>query len=218
MFRVMRFFAASALIILTTHRYATGKELQSGGQGTTVVGTVTDKNDTPLPGVNVVLEGSFTGVITDANGKYSITVPDRDAVLVFSSVGYIVQKVIVGERTVIDIHLTEDTLLLEEVVVVGYGTQKKVNLTGAITAVKFDEAINNRPITNASQALSGIVPGLWVSQNSGKPGNDEAQLRVRGWGTLNNSDPLIIIDGVEGSFNQINPNDIESISILKDAA
>jgi TonB-linked SusC/RagA family outer membrane protein len=214
----MKFFAALALIVLTTHRYATGQELQPVGQGSTVVGTVTDKNDTPLPGVNVVLEGTFIGVITDANGKYSITVPDRDAVLVFSSVGYIVQKVIVGERTVIDIHLTEDSLQLEEVVVVGYGTQKKVNLTGAITVVKFDEAIDNRPITNASQALSGIAPGLWVSQNSGKPGNDGAQLRVRGWGTLNNSDPLIIIDGVEGSFNQINPNDIESISILKDAA
>ena len=102
--------------------------------------------------------------------------------------------------------------------VVGYGTQKKVNLTGSVSSVKFDEELANRPITDASQALSGKVSGVWISQNSGKPGDDGAQLRIRGWGTLNNSDPLVIIDGVEGVFSQVNPSDIESITVLKDAA
>ena len=118
----------------------------------------------------------------------------------------------------INIEMSPDIKSLEEIVVVGYGVQEKVNLTGAISTVNFDEELENRPITNASQALGGTASGIWVSQNSGKPGSDEAQLRVRGWGTLNNSNPLIIIDGVEGSFSQLNPNDIQSISVLKDVA
>jgi TonB-linked SusC/RagA family outer membrane protein len=184
-----------------------------------VTGSVLDvATGEPLPGVNILIEGTLQGVTTDADGKYAIDVPGSDAVLVFSYVGYLTQKISLSGRYMIDVQLAPDYTTLEEVVVVGYGTQKKVNMTGSVSTVKFDESLDNRPITNASQALGGEVTGVWVSQNSGKPGSDGAQLRVRGWGTLNNSEPLVIIDGVEGTFNQLNPNDIESISILKDAA
>ncbi len=183
-----------------------------------VTGTVTDSKGEKLIGVNVTVKGTTTGTLTDIQGHYSIPVPNSQAILLFSFIGYTSQEVTVGDKKEINVTLEEDVKLLEEVVVVGYGTVKKVNLTGAVSTVKFDEAISNRPITNASQALGGNMPGIWVSQNSGKPGSDGAQLMVRGWGTLNNANPLVIIDGVEGLFEQINPNDIESISVLKDAA
>lgn len=198
----------------------TGKEagpLPVPQRGITVTGTVSD-NGTPLVGVTILVKGSAVGTITDVNGKYMISVPDKGAILAFSYVGYIANEQIVGDRTVMDVTMVADSFTIDDVVVVGYGVQKKVNLTGAVSSVKFDEVLANRPLTDASQALSGKVSGVWISQNSGKPGDDGAQLRIRGWGTLNNSDPLIIIDGVEGRFNQINPNDIESITVLKDAA
>lgn len=182
-----------------------------------VSGTVTDGNGEPIPGATVVIEGSTTGTVTDIDGKFSLEVPDG-AVLLFSFIGYQTQRINPGNQSNLAITLLEDATSLDEVVVVGYGVQQKVNLTGAISTVDFDDELTNRPITNASQALGGTASGVWVSQNSGKPGSDGAQIRVRGWGTLNNSNPLIIIDGVEGSFDQLNPNDIENISVLKDAA
>ncbi len=184
-----------------------------------VTGMVTDGNTgEPLPGVNIMIEGTTQGVTTDLDGKYSVSLPQNGAVLIFSYIGYVAQKLNVTAPGVLDVKLQSDLQTLDEVVVVGYGTQKKVNMTGSVSTVKFDESLDNRPITNASQALGGEVTGVWVSQNSGKPGNDGAQLRIRGWGTLNNAEPLVIIDGVEGTFSQLNPNDIESISVLKDAA
>jgi len=184
-----------------------------------VTGIVTDASTgEPIPGVNIVVKGTTIGTLTEVNGNYTIEVPNTSLTLQFSFIGYVTQEVALDGRTTLNIALISDIEELSEVVVVGYGTVKKVNLTGAISTVKFDEEIANRPITNASQALGGNVTGVWVSQNSGKPGSDGAQLRVRGWGTLNNSNPLVIIDGVEGDFEQINPNDIESISVLKDAA
>ncbi|MPR33045.1 SusC/RagA family TonB-linked outer membrane protein [Cytophagaceae bacterium SJW1-29] len=184
----------------------------------TISGQVTDEKSEGLPGVNVVVKGTNRGTSTDVNGRYELLIPDEEVTLVFSSVGFVSQELNPGNRSTIDIQLVTDSKSLSEVVVVGYGSQQKVNLTGAISVVKFDDKINNRPITNSSQALGGTASGVWVSQNSGKPGSDGAQIRVRGWGTLNNSNPLIIIDGVEGSFDQLNPSDIESISVLKDAA
>ncbi len=183
-----------------------------------VTGQVTDESGEQLPGVNVVIKGTSRGTTTNAEGQYQVEVPDGPVTLVFSSVGYMSQELALGDRSTLDVQLATDSKSLNEVVVVGYGSQQKVNLTGAISTVKFDDEINNRPITNSSQALGGTASGVWVSQNSGKPGSDGAQIRVRGWGTLNNSNPLIIIDGVEGSFEQLNPSDIESISVLKDAA
>jgi TonB-dependent starch-binding outer membrane protein SusC len=182
-----------------------------------ISGKVTDSTGQPIPGVTIIVKGTTIGTVTDLDGNYSISATEGD-VLVYSFVGFIPQEKIVSTSTTIDIQLNDDTKSLEEVVVVGYGEQQKVNLTGAISTVKFDDELNNRPITNASQALGGTASGVWVSQNSGKPGADGAQIRVRGWGTLNNSNPLIIIDGVEGTFEQLNPADIENISVLKDAA
>ncbi|HUV00560.1 MAG TPA: TonB-dependent receptor [Bacteroidales bacterium] len=193
---------------------ASGAELQQKR----VTGTVTDMDGTPLPGVNVVVTGTTQGAMTDIDGKYSIEVPQGARSLTFSFIGMESQEITIGTSTQINVTMAESAIGLDEVVVIGYGTQKKVNLTGAVSAVKFDDAINNRPITNASQALGGNATGIWVSQNSGQPGKDQVQLRVRGWGTLNNSEPLVIIDEVEGSFDQLNPNDIESITVLKDAA
>lgn len=183
-----------------------------------VSGTVTDADGTPLPGTSVLEKGTTNGVQTDFDGNFSIAVPEENATLVFSYIGFASKEVGVNGQSTIDVSLEESAQGLEEVVVVGYGTQKKVNLTGSISTVEFDEELENRPITNASQALGGTASGIWVSQNSGKPGSDGAQIRVRGWGTLNNSNPLIIVDGVEGSFDQLNPNDIANISVLKDAA
>ena len=182
-----------------------------------IQGTVIDATGEPVIGANVVEKGTTNGTITDMDGKFTLEVPN-DAVLQVSYIGYMDQDLPIDKGSVFNITLREDTQAIDEVVVVGYGTQKKVNLTGSVSSVKFDEELANRPITDASQALSGKVSGVWISQNSGKPGDDGAQLRIRGWGTMNNSDPLVIIDGVEGEFSQVNPNDIESISVLKDAA
>jgi len=182
-------------------------------------GKVTDaETGEPMPGVNIIVKGTTYGAMTNIDGNYTISVPSLDATLVFSFIGYISQESTLGGQAVLNVTMKPDLEQLSEVVVIGYGTVKKVNLTGAVSTVKYDDAIANRPITNASQALGGSMPGIWVSQNSGKPGSDGAQLRVRGWGTLNDANPLIIIDGIEGDFSQINPSDIENISVLKDAA
>ena len=177
-----------------------------------ITGTIVDASGIPVIGANVMVKGTKNGTITDMNGNFTLDVP-KDAVLEVSYIGYSTQTVKVGGQKSLSITLREDTQALDEVVVVGYGTQKKVNLTGSVSSVKFDEELENRPITDASQALSGKISGVWISQNGGKPGDDGAQLRIRGWGTLNNSDPLVLIDGVEGVFSQVNPNDIESISV-----
>lgn len=182
-----------------------------------ITGIVLDATGMPVFGANVIEKGTTNGTITDMDGKFSLEAREG-AVLVVSYIGFANREIKIGSQTNLSIALKEDAEALDELVVVGYGAQKKVNLTGAISSVKFDEELSNRPITNASQALAGKVSGVWISQNSGQPGEDNAQLRVRGWGTMNNSDPLVIIDGVEGVFSQVNPNDIESISVLKDAA
>ena len=182
-----------------------------------ISGTVVDANGEPIPGVTVSVPGTGIGTATDLDGKYTLNV-DEGATIVFSFIGFVSQRIQISDQSIVNITLLEDTSSLDEVVVVGYGTQKRENLTGAVSSVNFDEELQNRPITNASQALSGQVPGVWISQNSGKPGSDGAQIRVRGWGTLNNSNPLILVDGVEASINEINPNDIESMTVLKDAA
>lgn len=197
---------------------STNSDINSIQQEISVSGKVTDTSGAPLPGVTVVVKGTTQGTVTDAEGDYSLPRVPGDATLVFSFVGMKTQEIAVAGKTKIEVIMTEDAIGIDEVVAIGYGVQKKVNLTGAISTVTFDEELENRPITNASQALGGKVSGVWVSQNSGQPGNDEAQLRVRGWGTLNNSNPLVIIDGIEGDFDQLNPNDIESVSVLKDAA
>lgn len=172
-----------------------------------------------LPGVNVVVKGTTDGTITDSDGRYAISAPSRESTLVFSYIGHVTQEVVVGDRSVIDITMELDVTTLSEVVVVGYGTQEKVNMTGAVAAVKIDDKITSRALSNVSTGLSGLVPGLSVTQSSGMAGRNNAELIIRGLGTVNNSSPLVVVDGMpDVDINRINMNDIESISVLKDAA
>jgi TonB-linked SusC/RagA family outer membrane protein len=193
-------------------------------QSVRITGTVADAANEPLPGVNVVVKGTQNGTVTDVNGKYEISVSGTNAVLTFSYIGYVSQEITVGNRQVINLTLTEEVGLIDEVVVVGYGTQKKVNLTGAVTTVKYDQELENRPITDVSQALQGRVPGVWATQFSGNPGDNGATIRIRGYGSLGTSsdtrdpNPLVLIDGIEGKMSEVEPNSIESITVLKDAA
>lgn len=189
----------------------------SGPEQRRISGTVTDETGEPLIGVNVAVKGTAQGTVTDSDGRYVLPVP-AGAVLAVSYVGYQPEEIVVKGQTVLDIRLRENAELLNEVVVVGYGTQKKVNLTGSVSTVRFADQAESRPVTNVSSALAGLSSGVSVMQGSGQPGEDKATIRIRGVGTLNNSDPLVIIDGMEGDMNLLNPNDIESVSVLKDAA
>ena len=184
-----------------------------------VRGQVTDQvTAEPMVGVSILVKGGKEGTITDIDGNYSIeVVPDQT--LVFSFIGYKTKEVQVGSKTEISVHLAENTQMLNDVVVVGYGVQKKVNLTGAVSAVKGDE-LASRPITNVGSGLQGMLPGVSIVQPSGQPGNDKMSIVIRGISTLNSkTDPLILIDGIAGGdLNMLNPDDIENVSVLKDAA
>lgn len=182
----------------------------------TVTGIVEDAMG-PIAGANVVEKGTTNGTITDMDGKFTLDV-SPNAVLVVSFIGYTEQQISVGNQTSFTIQIKEDSQALDEVIVVGYGTQKKVNLSGSVSSVDFADQALSRPITNVSNALAGLSAGVQVMQNSGQPGSDGSKIRIRGVGTLNNQDPLVLIDGVEGSMDLVNPQDIESISVLKDAA
>lgn len=184
-----------------------------------ITGTVIDDTGLPVIGANILVKGTTNGTVTDVDGKFTLENVPEGALLIVSYIGFLEQDVKVSHnKNVFHITLKEDTQKLEEVVVVGYGTQKKANLTGSVSTVKYGQELENRPITDPSQALSGKATGVWVSQNSGSPGSDGATIRIRGYGTLNNSDPLVLIDGVEGRMAELAPNDIASITVLKDAA
>ena len=185
-----------------------------------VSGKVTDgSTGEAMPGVNILVIGTSLGAITDASGNYSITVTDRNATLRFSFIGYVTQEIALNGRSTVDVNLISEVTGLDEVVVVGYGTQKKVNLTGSVSAVSSSE-LEKRPVHNVSNALQGKVTGLQVIQPSGEPGNDNATLKVRGLGTFSSagSVPLVLIDGIQSDLTKIVPEDIESVSVLKDAA
>lgn len=183
-------------------------------QQRTVSGIVTDNNTgDPLPGVNVVVQGTTTGTMTGIDGRYTINVPGENSVLVFSFLGYVNQIITVGSQTNISVSLLEQVAALDEVVVVGYGTQKKVNLTGAVASVS-SEKLAVVPTANVSTLLYGNLPGLITTQRSGQPGNDAVNLSIRGF-----DQALIVVDGVVGrDFTRLDPNEIESFTILKDAA
>lgn len=183
-----------------------------------VNGTVADQKGEPLPGVSVIIKGTTQGTITDFDGNYKVTAPSG-SIVEFSYIGYKTQEFTINENRVLNVVLIESSELLDEVVVVGYGTQRKVNMTGAVASVDMSKMVESRPITSLSSGLAGMAAGVFVTQGGGgRPGNDGATIRVRGQGTLNNSDPLVVIDGVPGDMNDVNPQDVESISILKDAA
>ncbi|MCG8308878.1 MAG: TonB-dependent receptor [Cytophagales bacterium] len=175
-----------------------------------------------LPGVNVIEKGTSRGTVTDVEGNYFLNVIDENTVLVFSSVGFVSEEVTVGNKTVIDISLVPNLTALEEIVVVGYGTQSKANMTGAVSTVAPEELIK-RPVTNTENLLQGKVTGLQVVQNSGQPGDDGARMRIRGMGTFDTNngagnDPMVVIDGIQGNLTDLDPNTIETVSVLKDAA
>lgn len=164
-------------------------------QNVKITGTVIDNTGETVIGANVAIKNGAGGTITDIDGHFSLEAP-ANATLVVSFIGYATQEVPLNGKTNVTITLKEDSQALEEVVVIGYGTQKKVNLTGSVAAVKIDETIASRSITNVSSSLSGLVPGLVVNQTTGFAGGDGASLKVRGLGSINNSDPLIVVDGM----------------------
>ncbi|MEQ6122514.1 SusC/RagA family TonB-linked outer membrane protein [Reichenbachiella sp. MALMAid0571] len=184
-----------------------------------ISGKITDENGEGLPGASIVIKGTSTGTTSDLDGNYSMSAA-IDAVLVVSFVGYSTQEITVGSQTVIDIAMLLDAAQLEEVVVVGYGTQKKVNLTGSVEQVE-GSSLTKQPVFQVSSALTGAVPGLTVVQGSGQPGKDVGSIVIRGLGSLGSgskNEPLVLIDGVQGDINGIDPSDIENMSVLKDAA
>ncbi|UNY98746.1 TonB-dependent receptor [Zhouia spongiae] len=188
-------------------------------QGFEVSGTVLDQNGTPLIGAGISEKGTMNGTQTDFDGNFSLTVAEKDAVLIVSYIGFLSQEVKVQGQSSVKVVLKEDVAALDEVVVVGYGTQKKTNLTGAVVSVG-DRVLNKRKIANPSSMLQGVLPGLQVVQNSGAPNGNNATLLVRGFGTFSGAgvSPLVVIDGIPGELSGINPNDIETVTLLKDAA
>lgn len=186
-------------------------------QKSSVKGMVVDTNGEPIIGASIRIKGAPNGTITDIDGTFSLNNVTGD-VLIISFIGYKTVEVPLKGKNYVKVTLTEDTEVLDEVVVVGYGTQKKVNLTGAVATLDSKE-LASKPITSASQSLAGKVAGVHIAQSSGIAGADGAQITIRGLGTLNNTAPLILIDGViSPNMDMINPKDIESISVLKDAA
>ncbi len=180
-------------------------------------GTVKDESGEPLPGVSVMVRGTQRGTTTNLDGTFQVEIPDENNTLIFSFVGYESKELLVGSESIVEVVLNVDVKSLTEVVVVGYGTQKKVNLTGSVSVVNGEE-LTRRPVGQTSTALAGTVPGLTVTQRSGQPGRDGSSLRIRGVGTTGDSNPLVIVDGVESNLNNIDPNEIESVSVLKDAS
>ncbi|MCE7057345.1 TonB-dependent receptor [Algoriphagus sp. AGSA1] len=185
-------------------------------QQRTISGNVIDENGEAIPGVTVVLKGTLVGTNTATDGHFSLQVPENGGTLVFSFVGYLSQEIQISDSNTVDITLLEDTKSLDEVVVVGYGTQKKINLTGAVDQVS-SEVLENRPVNNISQMLQGTMPNVNVTFSGGQPGQG-GSINIRGNTSINGGSPLILIDGVAGDINRINPRDVESISVLKDAA
>ena len=197
-------------------RATVATELATQQKTKQITGVVSDEHGTPIVGANVIEMGTTNGVITDLDGRFALNVRPG-AKLKVSYIGFKDILVTVGASNDYRVQLKEDSEALEEIVVVGYGTQKKVNLTGAVATISSDK-LANRTSTNVTNMLAGQMPGVTVIQNSGQPGADSGILRVRGLGTMGNSSAMVVVDGVESTMSSVDPNDIENISILKDAA
>lgn len=212
---------ASALMAAGTQAaYADADEVQAVWQTGTVKGQVLDVSGEPIIGASVVLKGTTTGTITDIDGNFSLPNVTKGILLV-SFIGYKTQEIPTDGKSPVNVTLKEDTEVLDEVVVVGYGTQKKATLTGAVAAINGD-VLESRPVSNTAIGLQGQVPGLTITRTSARPGNEDMAIQIRGASSTNKVEPLIIIDGVPAisntEFSSLNPNDIESISVLKDAS
>jgi len=217
----MRDFPFTSLLLVLLSIWLPSVAQAQTGQ---IAGTVTDSTSgEPLPSVNVVLQGTSQGTTTDNNGRYVLSsVATGTYVVQASFIGYsaaVARGVAVeaGESTTVDLSLSPTNVGLSEVVVVGYGTEQRANLTGAVDQVEA-EAIEGRPITNTAQALQGRIPNLNITFSDGQPGNQGARFNIRGTNSINGGAPLILIDGVPGDPSLLNPNDIESVTVLKDAA
>ena len=207
---LFRMLILSLFVLCTTVVFAQQKPIK---------GTVVDATGEPLIGVNVSVKGTAIGIITDIDGKYTLEVP-TNATLVFSYIGYRTQELSVGNQTTINITMQEDTQNIDEVVVVGYGVQKKETVTGSVSTLKGDDLVKS-PVANLSNAIAGKMSGVVTYQRSGEPGYDGATIRIRGSNTLGNNDPLVVIDGVAaraGGLERLDPNEIETMSVLKDAS
>ena len=181
-----------------------------------ISGTVSDSKGQSIPGATITVKGSTIGIITDINGKFNLSVPSETKILDISFVGMKTQEISIVGKQKIAVILEEDVIGLEEIVAIGYGSQKKINLTGSVTTISTKDLVS-RPFASTSLALQGTASGVTVTSNSGAPGSN-GTIRIRGIGTLNDANPLILIDGIEGDLNVIDPNIIESIAVLKDAA
>lgn len=219
----MRQLLLQAFLLLNFLQVFSGAEILAEGtnvlqQSRTVKGRVVSADDNlPLPGVNILIKGTTFGTQTDGQGAYTLEVSGNDAVLVFSSIGYTSQEIVVGEQSTIDLTLQVDVTTLSEIVVVGYGTQDRKDVTGSVSSVKPEE-LRSLPVVTVSDAIQGRAAGLQVL-TSGTPGND-ATLIIRGLGSINGTAPLVVIDGfpTQSGLNTINPNDVENIEVLKDAS
>ena len=198
------FLACSVISMQAEKREALQKRI--------LTGVVLDEQGMPAIGVNVLVKGTTIGVATDIDGKYKIEIPQGNRTIVFSYIGYQTQEIAYRGQTSLNINLEPDSEILDDVVVVGYGVQKKVNLTGAVGSIEGDK-LASKAVGNVTSALAGLVPGLKVMNRGGQPGADGAELNIRGFGT-----PLVLVDGIEQSFGFMDPNEIENISILKDAS
>ena len=193
--------------------------IMTQAQERTVTGTVVDGLKDPLIGVSIQQKGTDNGTITDADGRFSLTIrTNADAVLVFSYIGYVSQEIVVGNQQVLNVTLSEDTEQLDEVVVVGYGVQKKSSMTASVASVSVDE-IQKQVAPNVASTLQGRIPGVEILQKGGEAGAD-VKILVRGAGTFGETEPLYVIDGAfsNNGLNTLNPTDIESIEVLKDGA
>ena len=203
---------------ITLYEKSAALNVQSGKSGSrTISGKVHDVDGYPVIGAGVLIAGSTQGTVTDENGFWTMELDNENVNIEISSMGYASQTLAVAGRSDFNIVLRPDTQFLEEVVVVGYGTQKKVNLTGSVAMVGAED-IAARPISSLSSGLQGLLPGVTVVNATGQPGESNTTIRVRGIGTIGNANPLVLIDGVEGDISAVNPEDIESVSVLKDAA
>lgn len=220
----LKIAGASLLLLCVAPQFATADTYEKTAvtntqqsRTETITGTVTDQAGEPLIGVSIIVKGTTNGTITDLSGNFSLNAPEGSTLEV-SYIGYIMET-IKASRGPLKIVLKEDTQKLDEVVVVGFGTQKKVNLTGSVSVISGDD-MTRRPVANAAALLQGQIPGLRVNQGLGQPGNEGTSFRIRGQGTFSDagSDPLILINGVPGSMTNLDPSVIESVSVLKDAA
>jgi len=180
-------------------------------------GIVTDETDQPVPGASIFIKGTSTGTVTGLNGEYSLKLPATATMISVSYIGYTTQEIRLTGKPVLNVKIVPSAIGLKDVVVVGYGSQKKATMTGSVVSVNARDLLKT-PVANMATALIGRTPGLTTYQSSGQPGADGITLRIRGVETINGSNPLVLVDGVERDFTQLDPNEVESFSILKDAA